>query len=245
MLIIQQINQYRLLNQWFQSALGQFVSQEFTQVLNSLASDVQGETLLQLGNCGNNDWLNTIHFNYQWVASPFQIKQINAIECSLNQLPFSRNSLDCVLAPLTLEPFGASLNLLDEIDRVLKPMGYIIFLSLNPWSYWGTAMKMGLLHCYDKNAVKMRTPYHLNRIFLQRGYRQVALKNFCYIPPVNNKKMIEKLIFLNEIGKMLWPFPSGFYCYIAQKYEFIMPNLSMDSVKQSMVSGLQPAHTSF
>lgn len=106
-------------------------------------------------------------------------------------------------------------------------MGFVILLGINPWSLWGGAMKMGLLHCYDDTKVNMRTPFNLNRIFLQRGYRQYSLSSFCYIPPVSNPTLIKKLTFLDEIGKMLWPFPSGFYCYIAQKYQLIEPSLQI------------------
>lgn len=33
---------------------------------------------------------------------------------------------------------------------------------------------------------------------------------------------------MDEIGKMLWPLPSGFYCYIAQKYQVIEPVLKLN-----------------
>ncbi len=245
MLINQQIQEYGTLNQWFQSPLGLFVAREFTYLLKSLAQPLQGETLLQLGNCGSNGWLDTLRFNHKWIASPLKTNQVNQIECSLSQLPISRNSLDCVVVPLTLEPFGNGFGLLDEIDRVLKPMGCVVFMSINPWSVWGASVKCGWVHCYAKNKIKLRTPYHLNRIFLQRGYVQQSLIHFCYIPPINDQNMITKLSFFNEMGKMLWPFPSGLYCYIAQKYEYIKPSLMSNAlikpISADYKSPLQPA----
>ncbi len=146
---------------------------------------------------------------------------------------------------MTLEPFGTSNSLIDEIDRILNPMGFIVLLNLNPWSLWGAAMKLGRLHCYENHKVKMRTPFNLNRLFIQRGYRQCSLNNFCYIPPVNNQSLIKKLTFFDEVGKMIWPFPSGFYCYIAQKYEYITPSLIVEPViepiSKDYKSSLQPA----
>ncbi|MBA2648167.1 MAG: methyltransferase domain-containing protein [Legionella sp.] len=228
MLINQQIKKFGVLNQWFRTPLGLSVAQEFKHILKALPTPLKGDTLLQLGNCGNNLWLAPLAFNHKWIASPFRIHHPNQIECSLNQLPLVRNSIDCVLAPLTLEPFNDSFSLLDEIDRILKPMGHVVFISINPWSLWGAAMKCGFIHCYDQNKIKMRTPYYLNRIFLQRGYKQCSLIPFSYIPPINNQKFIDTLSFLNEIGKMLWPLPSGLYCYIAQKYEYIQPSFICD-----------------
>jgi hypothetical protein len=128
-----------------------------------------------------------------------------------------------IIAPMVLEPFKNSLNLLDEIDRILKPMGYLILFSINPFSMWGAALKCGMLVCYHGSKIKLRTPYHMNRILMQRGYKQTLLTHFCYIPPVCKTSHIQKFRFLNEVGKMLSPFPSGLYCYIAQKNTIIYP----------------------
>ncbi len=47
-------------------------------------------------------------------------------------LPFKRDSIDCILAPLTLQCFNLNKNPIDEIDRVLKPMGYLVIFGTNP-----------------------------------------------------------------------------------------------------------------
>lgn len=230
-MIEKQIKQYRALDKWFSSPLGLSVANEFSDQLKSVSDYLNGETLLQLGHCGENPWLEVLNFKRKWIVSPFALGNKVHLESAFNHIPLNRNSLDCVLAPLTFEPFGNSFSLIDEIDRVLKPMGFIVLLSINPWSLWGGAMKCGLLSCYSERYVKLRTPFNINRIFLQRGYRQCSLNNFCYIPPVNNKSLIKRLTFFEEVGKMLWPFPSGFYCYIAQKYEHIMPSLITEPVE--------------
>ena len=97
---------------------------------------MNGETLLQLGNCGDNLWLKKLNYARKWIVSPYSLANKVQIECALNQLPLDRNSVDCIIAPLVLEPFGNSLSLIDEIDRILNPMGFIILLSINPWSLW-------------------------------------------------------------------------------------------------------------
>ncbi|WP_298626947.1 methyltransferase domain-containing protein [uncultured Legionella sp.] len=245
MLIEQQIKHYQALNEWFKAPLGSAVADEFTRQLEQVKDYLRGDVLLQLGLCGENQWLDSFDFNHKWLASPFSLNKEPQLECSFNQIPLNRNSVDCVLVPLTLEPFGAGFSLIDEIDRILKPMGLIVLVNINPWSLWGAAMKSGLLHCYNDRHIKMRTAFNLNRIFLQRGYRQCSLNHFCYIPPVNNKSIIKKLSFFDEVGKMIWPFPSGFYCYIAQKYECISPTLITPVVTEPVAkdykSPLQPA----
>ncbi|RUR12206.1 methyltransferase domain-containing protein [Legionella sp. km772] len=234
MLIEQQIKQFTSLNKWFQNSLGLSVAEEFKKQLEPVLDYLKGDTLLQLGHYTHNLWLDDLQFNKKWLASPFYAKEDNLLVCSLNHIPLQRNSLDCVVAPLAIEPFDDSVNLIDEIDRILKPMGYVVFFSLNPWSLWGGAIKSGVVNCYSEKQIKMQTAFHLNRLFIQRGYRQCSLNNFYYIPPVNNSTLIKKLSFCNEIGKMLWPFPSGFYCYIAQKYEAISPSLVTDAVMEAL-----------
>ena len=224
-MIEQQKKQFHALHEWFQTALGLSVTDEFRKQLVPVLEYLKGDTLVQLGHCAGNTWLDDFSFNNKWIVSPFYTKDKNTLVSSFNQIPIQRNSLDCVIAPLTIEPFDNSINVFDEIDRILKPMGYVVFLCLNPWSLWGGAAKSGLLRCYSGGKLKMLTPFHLNRVFMQRGYRQCSLNNFYYIPPVTNSSLLNKLVIFNEIGKMLWPFPSGFYCYIAQKYEPISPSL--------------------
>lgn len=239
-MIEQQIKQYRILKDWFRTPLGHFVSQEFTEQLTSYSACLKGDSLLQLGDCGDNYWLDALDYDNKWIASPFNSSSPVQLETSLNQLPINRNSLDCVVVPLTMEPFGNNPSLIDELDRVLKPMGFVVLLGINPFSIWGAALKTGFLHCYDNKQVKMRSAFQINRLFTQRGYRQCCLNNFCYIPPVNNESVIKKLIFLDEIGKMVWPFPSGLYCFIAQKYEHITPALAVSIPKVELSKEYEP-----
>lgn len=234
MLIEQQVKQFNALNEWFQTSLGLSVADEFKKQLAPVLEYLKGDSLLQLGYFTHNSWLDELQFNRKWIASPYFLNESNLLVCSLNQIPLPRSSVDCVLVPLAIEPFENNLNLVDEIDRILKPMGYVVLLGLNPWSLWGAAIKLGLVHCYDEKNIKMQTSFHINRLFIQRGYKQCSLNNFYYIPPVNNKTLIKKLSFCNEIGKMLWPFPSGFYCYIAQKYQAIEPTLITEKVVQAI-----------
>jgi SAM-dependent methyltransferase len=240
-LIEQQKKQFSALNEWFQSALGLSVADEFRKQLVPVLDYLKGDALLQLGSCASNLWFHDLQFNKKWIASPFPTKDKATLVCSLNQIPLPRNSLDCVFVPLTIEPFDNSLNLIDEIDRILNPMGYVVFFCLNPWGLWGGAAKTGLLHCYSDMKLKMQTPFHLNRVFMQRGYRQCSLTNFYYLPPVTNQTLLKKLAFVNEVGKMLWPFPSGFYCYIAQKYEPISPSLNIQAVINSLPKDYVPS----
>lgn len=238
LLIEQQIKQFNALDNWFASPLGYSLAQEFKKQLLPFRNYLQGDNLLQLGHGTPGGWLDELSFKNKWIATPSSCNEPNELICSLDQLPMQRNSLDCIIAPLVLELFNPDGYLINELDRVLKPMGYVIFLCFNPWSLWGGALVGGLLDCYADRSFKMHTSFHLNRLLLQRGYRQCSLTNFYYIPPVRNKILINKLAFFNEIGKMLWPFPAGFYCYIAQKYEPLSPSLFLKPISTDFITPL-------
>jgi hypothetical protein len=139
---------------------------------------------------------------------------------ALNRLPLNRDSVDCILAPLTMNVLDESL--LDEMDRVLKSMGHLIFFGINPWSFWGLRWHWNPLHSLS---TQWTSSFRLKRALSRRGYQTALYHPFYYIPPVQEEGWIQKLEVLNEMGKMIKPFPAGFYCLIVQKHQTASPSL--------------------
>jgi hypothetical protein len=219
----QQKTKYRALDDWFLTPQGRDVGASFAARLALVSEYVQGSRVLQLGACGHNAWLQELHLRRQWVASPCLDADASVIT-ALNALPLDRRCVDCVVAPFALEAFGWDKNPLDEIDRILSPMGHVIFLGINPLSLWGLALRLGYLHDLGVHATALVSPLLLQQSLLRRGYRQCRLESFYYIPPLYNNAWIKRLAFLNEMGKMLALTPAGFYCLIMQKYQVCPPN---------------------
>lgn len=220
-----QKNKYRALDDWFKTSQGTFVQVAMTEQISSIKDKLRGTTLLQLGMCGENTWLDDLPFRRKWLLTPC-LGNLNAsVVTSLTHLPFDRNSVDCVIAPLTLEAFGRDKNPIHEIDRILRPMGHIIFLGINPLSLWGLLLRMGYLDCFGRMQASLTSSLVLKQTLLNRGYRQCVLEMFYYIPPIQSSFFIDKLMFLNQMGKMIAPGPAGFYCLIVQKYQYASPNL--------------------
>lgn len=228
LMLDEQEAKYRGLDDWFKTAQGIRVGKAFASELHTLGEMLHGDRLLQFGSCGNNVWLTALQYRHKWLTTPYET-QSTSLVTALNGLPIERSSIDCVIAPLALEAFGHDKNPMDEIDRILKPMGYVVFFGINPWSFWGAALRLRGIHCFGHNTFgKLTSSLFLTHEMSNRGYTQCALNSFYYIPPVANKNVIHKLEFFNEMGKMIWPFPAGFYCYIAQKYQPISPTLLFD-----------------
>ncbi|GGI75939.1 methyltransferase domain-containing protein [Legionella impletisoli] len=217
--------QYRSLDDWFETSQGERVAHAFAKELTKHQQYIYGKSLLQLGNCGDNIWLKSLHFYCKWITTPYLNIHRTSLLSSIQSLPFEKNSLDCLIAPFTFEVLTTDKNLIVEIDRILKPSGYVIFFGINPWSFWGASVKWGNIE-YLGHAVKhLTSSFTVKRILLNLGYSQYLHHSFYYIPPVSKEKYLHKLEFFNEIGKMLWPFPAGFYCLILQKKEYALSGL--------------------
>jgi len=223
---------------WFKTPQGRRVADAFTAELAPIYEQLKGERLLQLGSCGENRWLSLLKFNVKWLINPCLLPPKTAAVSSLTALPIERDSIDCIIAPLTLEAFERPKSPIDEIDRILKPMGYVIFFGVNPLSFWGAALRWNYLKCFGVvSSVTLMSSMTLKHEMMHRGYRQCFLDSFYYIPPVTSEYFIDKLEFFNEMGKMIWPFPAGFYCLIMQKYQYVSPFMTSKQAEEDLVLG--------
>lgn len=222
---------FKTLDQWFTTTQGLHVARAFQSELIDCGIHFQGHHLLQLGGGGKNSWLQQCHYKNKWIATPSCHIPKTTVLTELSQLPFTRNSIDCIIAPLTLEALWTDKFPIDEIDRVLKPMGYVIIMGINPFSFWGLAFRLGLKTCFQHQGTPTSS-FKLKRAFFHRGYRQCHFNSFYYQPPLSNPAWVKPLAFLNPMGKMIFPFPAGFYSLILQKYNLITPSLVSQSIYQ-------------
>lgn len=213
------------LDAWFLTPQGRAVAQAWIEHLTTVQSsctDLRGGLLLQIGACGDNLWLTHLPYRRKFIIATDSPPQITAqptqVSSLVKPLPFAEASADCIVAPMTLETIPWSNHPLDEIDRILKPMGYLLLLSVNVWSLWGLAMRLGGVSCFSALGGRGVSIYRLKRALIHRGYTIHCLEAFHYIPPVMGEKMIERLVIFNEFGKMVTLFPGGFYGVVAQKY---------------------------
>lgn len=236
MVLDKQAQKYRALDDWFKTPQGVRLSHAFASELKIISNMMRGTQLVQLGHCGDNLWLPALRFQHKWLVSPCNEQRSSALVSSLNALPIARSSIDCVIAPLTMEAFADDKSPIDEIDRILKPMGYAVFFGINPWSFWGAALRLKLIPCFGQASGGVLSPFSLKNALLNRGYTQCTWSSFYYIPPVSSKALISRLEFFNQMGKMIGPFPAGFYCFVAQKYQPISPSLAFEPFVSQLIN---------
>lgn len=240
MAIDEQIGKARALDRWFNSAQGIALSADFSQELQKIPALTQISSLLQLGVCGDSPWLELFKLRKKWILSPDYYTKSADLVGSFKQIPLESRSLDLVIAPMTMELFGDTTALIDEIDRVLKPMGLVIILGVNTLSLWSLASHMGFFSCIPGFTMKLHSSFLLNRAFVQRGYKQWLLEGFWYLPPFAKAAWIRRFNFLNQMGKIISPIPAGFYYLVAQKLEPGYPAPRIENPLPAMSSALQP-----
>ncbi len=220
--------------------MGQAVLRAFSSELINAKDLLRGDTLLQLGSGMRDVFFKKLPFTRKWVAAPYQGLDVDVVTL-LHHLPFERNSIDCILAPLTLETFYNKEDLIDEIDRVLRPMGHVVFFGINPISLWGLWLLFSNNAYLSKAHLKPKPVLSIKFFMLHRGYVQNYLSGFYYVPPVSSKKQVEKFQVLNQVGKMMAPCPSGFYCLVLQKQENqFISKLLIPEVEKYVASPIPP-----
>jgi hypothetical protein len=215
--IQEQSKRFAHLDKWFSSSHGKYVAKAIAEELSHVKDFLSGERLIQLGGSVDKTWLSELRFQHQSFVTP-QIKSTaQSFASSMNQLPIDRECIDCIIAPFLIDGFVSKESVIDELDRILKPMGYIVFFGVNPISLWGLWLKFsghnffGPLKGFPKSVIALKC------MMLQRGYSQSYCSEFYFIPPVRQKSTIKAFSFLNQVGKMISPTPSAFYCLVMQK----------------------------
>ena len=137
---------YHAFDKWFYQPQGKRVGQLFSELVPQFNLPSKGQTLLQLGNFGDNVWLSLFNYSYKLIASPLiQMNHSCQLYTGFNHLAIDRSSVDLIIAPFLIETCMNEFSPLDEIDRILKEMGIVLLWGINPFSLWGLALKWGHL----------------------------------------------------------------------------------------------------
>lgn len=235
-----QIAKYRALENWFRKEQGKLISHEIGRHLSEVPSCLHGDVLLQIGGFGQNQWLSCFNSVHQWVISPDQSNKRAELICPIEQLSLKTASVDILFAPFALEIFSNPQVVLEEFDRVLKPMGCIIIIGINPYSLWSMASRFGKLNCFGDYSPHIHSTMRIQHRLSRLGYEQMLHQGFWYLPPLEQQSWIKRLSIVNEMGKILGPFPSGFYFHVARKYNEAISSPRQIKSKPEFYKGLQP-----
>jgi SAM-dependent methyltransferase len=208
------------LQEWFVHYPGQGFLEQEIDCLNDLLPRLFGYYLVQLGMAGHLDTaLEECRIGSRLVLaanrSSDQVRLDAQVE--LLQLPIATDSVDAVLLPHSLDFSPDPHQVLREVERILIPEGRIIISGFNPWSLFGL-YKLLLQR-------KGKIPWCAHFISVRRlqdwlgllDFRVEVVKPVMFRPPMQNRSMMNRLLFLERLGPKYWPFFSAGYVVQAVK----------------------------
>ena len=202
-----------------------------------------GYHLLKIGDLGHSDLLNTSSISHK-IVMHFIDDNSRTDSCDFlgDQafLPIASDSMDVVVLSHVLEFVDNPHKLLREVERTLIGEGHLVIIGFNPWSLWG--LWRALLFWRE------RPPWNGHFYGMARIKDWLTLldleflesERFFYRPPIKNSRWLQKLVFVESIGKHCWPFFGGVYVILAKKRVVPLTPMKMRwrARRQLIASGL-------
>lgn len=208
------------LRTWFQSDLGQDLLSHEKQVIDRILPGLFGYHLLQIGSVGQEDFVaesrigNKLLIDLELTEVP---SHLSGLISTSHSLPIAANSMDVVVLPHILEFAPRPHQILREVNRVLIGEGHVIITGFNPLSWWGL---WRVLLAWSEKPPFTGHYLSLNRLkdwLTLLDFEIVNTDKFFFRPPIMNKKVMQRLLAMEKLGRYLWPFCGGVYLLVAKK----------------------------
>lgn len=210
------------LEQWYATRLGRLLAEQEQQQLDSELVNLFGYHLLHLGSPADGTMLRASRVNHHMRtrldSDSRAAGQDERVLClQPTALPFTPDSLDVVVLSHVLEFSYDPHTVLREVERSLIPEGHVAILGFNPLSLWG------LVRLFRGG--KGQLPWCGHFMTLTRlkdwlallGFDVVQQRRYCYRPPWQRPRLMQRLGFLERLGRRLWPLFGGGYLLVARK----------------------------
>jgi len=200
--------------------IADFMQQERCNILRSLLKDIS-EKVLIIG-CGSQDEMSIINKKCKGVAidiSKSAIKKsrekypkFEYLVADATDLPFPKNSFDCVVCSEVIEHIPEDEKALSEVRKVLKNDGVFIITTPNWLSWYGLFRKIAE-KLFKKPFTSggqpidnWSTPFSLRRKIKKYGFEITLFRGLWYYPPTGKgKKQIPWRITFPMV-KLFYPF---------------------------------------
>ncbi len=214
---------------WYRRLPGAWLAEQEIKLLDEVLPTLFGYNLLQVGVSYPDDCLAKSKIPNQMVMDVDEPPCVSHLRESLvcrkigylrgipEQLPLASDSLDVLILSHSLEFTAEPHQVLREADRTLIPEGHVVILGFNPWGWW---MWWRLILGWRGKPPWCGWFIPLTRLkdWLQLlGFDIVDQHGYFYRPPFSSKSLMQKLNFMERIGRRFWPFFCGAYLVVARK----------------------------
>jgi SAM-dependent methyltransferase len=188
--------------------------------MDALLPSLFGYHLIQMSasQTANLSAASPIHHCFKLVAGQKRVGEALHLYSSFDELPLESDSIDVVILHHVLEFSLNPHQILKEVNRVLIPRGHVIIVGFNPFSLFGIWKSLAVL--FTNNV-----PWCYNTIGRHRlldWFKLLDLKksqviDVFYRAPFSNPLLLDRLSFLEKIGRRLHLPTGGAYVMMACK----------------------------
>ncbi|MCW8882452.1 MAG: class I SAM-dependent methyltransferase [Sedimenticola sp.] len=210
------------LRHWFSATPGKELLQQEQAVFEHMLGECFGYYLLQVGGVGQQvEPLRMSRIKSQFVLVTSEGDVVGSTQGSLVgdplHLPVASDSVDAVLLDHTLDFTKDPHQLLREVERVLIPEGHLIIAGFNPWSLWGLWQFFRLRSKQVPWCGQFISPWRLHDWLSLLGFQVKDERALMFRPPLQHEGIMQRLDFLEQLGKRFWSPLSGAYVILAVK----------------------------
>lgn len=209
--------QQKKVESWFDSRLGKALMEEEQACLVEKAASIFGYHLVQVGSPNSGfEPLRQSPARNRVIVHNEAASGVDILS-DLRYLPLASDTVDGVILPHTLDFSPDPHQLVREVERVLIPEGKVVLSGFNPWSQWGIG------RVFRKGSGQMPWCSHffsLKRVqdwFTLMGFELEEVTYVHYRPPLHNLAVMQKLAFMEAVGRRIWPMLGGVYVLQAVK----------------------------
>ena len=207
---------HKAFSDWYQTPLGQRLAQTELAQLNDILPDLFGYHLLQIGVHGSTALCQSSRISHQ-IRMETEQQLLAGVYAHASRLPFASESIDVCVVSHSLEFDEDPHAILREIDRVLIPEGHLVLLGFNPLSWWGINR---LFRSWRKQLPwtgKFYTRARVKDWLSVLGFDCIDTRGIFFRPPVQHKKVMQKLSFMEQYIPAWLSLFAGVYIITARK----------------------------
>lgn len=211
------------INAWYKNNLGHALLEAELAGLACVLPETFGYYIAAAGDpTDKKTLLATSSIHNHIIINPENISQLTnntlPIKCNLEELPFLSESLDAMVLFHILD-FSPKPNIIiKECYNALINGGSLIIMGFNPYSLFGITklLKHSKKDIWQGNWI---SPRSLQNLLLKIGFDVKDYQTFYFRPPSKNTK---KLLFMEGIGGLFWPYCGASYMLVAKKTATIL-----------------------
>ena len=210
------------LHRWFGAFPGEVLREQDNEILKQLLPTLFGYHLLKVGHCDDVEALSASKIPHQMVMDwkidrSMLSEKVTCLQASAEAMPFSADSLDVVILSRSLEFSNNPHQVLREVERCLIPEGHAVIVSFNPlglWSIWRWLLSWREKPPWCGRFIRAS---RLKDWLQLLGFDVIDTRCYFYRPPLKHRTIMEKLRFMESLGRHWWPIFSGAYIMVAKK----------------------------